>query len=146
MPASFFRFFARPALLVALIVTTGCGSASTTPTTTTEPASVTQVFTGTLGLNGSAFYSFTTTQQGTISFQLKKLQRNGVDIAETITLGLGGPRNTDCLTSSSITVGASDTVLLGASQSPGTYCVRVWDAAILTAPATFSVNINRPIQ
>ena len=145
MPASSVRNLTLPALLVALVVTTGCGSVATTPTTP-EPASVTQVFNSSLGLSGSAFYSFTTTQTGTISFQLTKVQRGGADVADTLTLGIGGPRSTDCATSSSITVAASTTTLLSASQSPGVYCVRVWDAGILTAPVTFSVNINRPIQ
>lgn len=107
---------------------------------------MTQVFNGSLGLNGSAFYSFTTTQQGTISFNLTKVQRAGADVPDSLTIGLGAPRGTDCSSSTSVTVAASTTALLSASQAPGVYCVRVWDAGILTGPVTFSVNINRPIQ
>ncbi len=145
MPACTVRSLSTSVLLAALVVTMGCGSTATTPTTP-EPASVTQVFNGSIGLNGSAFYSFTTTQQGTISFQLTKVQRAGVDVADTLTIGLGGPRGTDCSSSSAVAAGASDATLLAASQAPGVYCVRVWDAGILTAPVTFSVNIKRPIQ
>jgi len=127
------------------VVTTACGSTAVTPTTP-EPPSVTQTFTGTIGPNGSAFYSFTVSQQGTVSFQLASVQRAGVDVPDNLTLGLGGPRGTDCVTTTSITVGASASTLLAASETPGVYCVRVWDAGILPSAVTFSVNITRPQQ
>ena len=147
MPVARFSLLPGSALLAALIVTMGCGSSATSPTTTTpEPASVTQVFAGTLNVNGSAFYSFTTTQQGTISFVLNKVQRAGADVTDTLTIGLGGPRGTDCAISTSTAASAGTNTLLGASQAPGVYCVRVWDQGILASPVTFSVNINRPIQ
>lgn len=107
---------------------------------------MTQVFTGTLAKSSSAFYSFTTTQTGNISLQLTSVQRGGVNTGEVLTVGLGGPRGTDCTVTSSISVAASDSMLLLASQTPGTYCVRVWDQAVIAAPVQFSVNINRPVK
>lgn len=149
MPALFLRFapksLSMSVLLAALVVTTGCGSNATTPTTP-EPPSVTQVFNGSLALNGSTFYSFTTTQTGTISFVLTKVQVGGVDVTDQVTLGLGSPRQTDCAVSTSVAAAAGIGTLLSGSQGPGVYCVRVWDAGILTKPVTFSVNINRPTQ
>ena len=145
MPVLRSRVLALPALLAALFVTSNCGSDSALPTTP-EPASMTQVFTGTLAQNGSAFYSFTTTQTGTISFQLTKVQRNSANTGENLTIGIGGPRGTDCTVTTSVVAAASDAMLLLASQTAGTYCVRVWDQAVLAAPVQFSVNINRPVK
>jgi hypothetical protein len=107
---------------------------------------MTQVFAGTLQPNATTFYSFTTTQTGTISFQLTKVQRNGADVPESLTIGLGGPRQTDCSLTSQVTAAAGSDLLLSGSQTKGTYCVRVWDAGVLTGPVAFSVNINRPVQ
>lgn len=107
---------------------------------------MTQVFTGTLSQNGSAFYSFTTTQSGMVSFQLTKVQRNGADTGETVTLGFGSPRGIDCTVSNSTSVAASSDSLLSGTQVPGTYCVRLWDQAVVAGPVQFSVNINRPVK
>jgi hypothetical protein len=145
MPVFRSKVLALPALLAALVVTSNCGSTDTTATSP-EPASMTQVFTGTLSQSGSTFFSFTTNQQGTISFQLTKVQRNGANTGETLTIGLGGPRATDCSVTTSVTVAASSDTLLSASQTPGTYCVRVWDQAVIAGPVQFSVNINRPVN
>lgn len=145
MPSSCLRNVSFSALFILTVVTTGCGSTAVTPTTP-EPPSVTQVFAGTIGPNGSAFYSFTVPQQGTVSFQLASVQRAGVDVADNLTLGLGAPRGTDCAVSTSVTAGASSAALLAASENPGVYCVRVWDAGILPSAVTFSVNITRPQQ
>jgi hypothetical protein len=129
---------------VAITAAAGCGSDSTAPTV--EPASTTEVWSSTLTVGATKFYSFNVPLNGTVSVQLKSLTQNGVASTEQVTLGLGSPRTTDCAVSGSVVAGAADAVLLSGPQPPGVYCLRIWDNAQLTKTAAFSVNINHPKQ
>jgi hypothetical protein len=128
----------------AMTAAAGCGSESTAPTV--EPASTTEVWSGTLTVGATKFYSFTVPLEGTVSVVMKTLTQNGAASAEQVTLGLGSPRGTDCAVAGSVVASASDTVLLSGTQTAGVYCVRMWDNAQLTKAAAFSVNINHPKQ
>lgn len=130
---------------VVITATSACGSnVSTAPKV--EPASTTEVWSSTLALGATKFYSFNVPLEGTVSVVMKSLTENGVASAEQVTIGLGAPRGTDCSVSGSVVAGASDTVLLSGSQAAGVYCLRIWDNAQLTNAAAFSVNINHPKQ
>lgn len=130
---------------VVITTTTACGSNSSTAPTV-EPASTTEVWSSTLAVGGAKFYSFAVPLEGTVSVQMKTLTQNGVASTEQVTIGLGGPRGTDCAVSGSVVAGASDTVLLSGSQTAGTYCIRVWDNLQLSKAAAFSVTIVHPKQ
>jgi hypothetical protein len=135
----------RAALLGLVIVTAACGSSSTTAPKV-EPPSTTEVWTGSLTLGASRFYSFNVPLTGTVSVQLTSLTQNGAASTEELTIGLGGPRATECVVSGSVVAKASDTLILTGEQTPGTYCVKVWDNAQLSTTAAFSININHPKQ
>lgn len=134
-------------LLAGVVITTAaaCKSNSTTPATV-EPASMTEIWSSTLAVGGSKFYSFTVPLEGTVSVQMKTLTQNGVATAEHVTLGLGGPRGIDCAVAGSVVATGSDATLLSGVQTPGVYCIRVWDNAQLSKTAAFSVTINHPKQ
>jgi hypothetical protein len=129
---------------VATMAAAGCGSNSTAPTV--EPASTTEVWSSTITVGATKFYSFSVPLEGTVSVVMKSLTQNGAASTEQLTLGLGSPRGTDCAVAGSVVARASDTVLLSGSQAAGVYCVRIWDNAQLTNAASFSVNINHPKQ
>jgi hypothetical protein len=130
----------------AVIVTAaGCKSNSTTPTAV-EPPSMTEVWSSTLPVGGSKFYSFSVPQAGVVSVQLKSLTQDGVPTAELVTMGLGGPRATDCSVAGSIAATGSDATLLSGTQIAGVYCIRIWDNAQLSKAAAFSVTITHPKQ
>ena len=130
---------------VVVVTTSACGSKSSTAPTV-EPASTTEVWSSTLAVGASKFYSFSVPLAGTVSVQLKTLTQNGAPTAEMVTIGLGGPRATDCSVSGSVVASGADTVLLSGVQPTGIYCIRIWDNAQLTKPVAFSVNINHPKQ
>lgn len=134
-------------LLAGAVITTaaGCKSDSTTPPTV-EPASTSEVWSSTLAVGASKFFSFTVPLEGTVSVQLKTLTQDGVATAELVTLGLGSPRATDCAASGSIAATGSDATLLAGVQPAGVYCIRIWDNAQLSKTAAFSVTINHPKQ
>jgi len=130
---------------VVISTTAACGSNSSTAPTV-EPASTTEVWSGTLAVGASKFYSFSVPLEGTVSVQMKTLTQGGAATSESITIGLGGPRGTDCSVSGSVIASGSDAVLLSGTQAAGVYCIRIWDNAQLTKAAAFSVNINHPKQ
>jgi hypothetical protein len=135
----------RAALLGLVIVTAACGSSSTTAPKV-EPPATTDVWTGSLTLGASRYYSFTVPLTGTVSVQLTSLTQNGAASSEELTIGIGGPRATDCTVAGSVVAKASDALLLTGEQTPGVYCIRVWDNAQLSTTAAFSININHPKQ
>lgn len=134
-------------LLAGAVITTAaaCGADSSTAPTV-EPPSTTEVWSGTLTVGASKFYSFSVPLSGTVSVQMKTLTQNGAATSESITIGLGAPRASDCSVSGSVAASGSDAVLLSGVQAAGIYCIRIWDNAQLTKTTAFSVNINHPKQ
>jgi hypothetical protein len=130
---------------VVITATSACGSnASTAPKV--EPPSTTEVWSSTLTLGATRFYSFNVPLEGNVTVVLSTLTENGVASSEQVTVGLGSPRGTDCSVGGSVVAGASDAAILSGSQTAGIYCIRVWDNAQLTNTAAFSVNITHPKQ
>ncbi|TAK12869.1 MAG: hypothetical protein EPO35_10925 [Acidobacteria bacterium] len=132
-------------LLGGVLATSACGS-NTTTSPTVEPASTSEVWSSTLTVGASKFYSFTVPLAGTVSVQMKQLTQNGAATTEQVTLGLGSPRGIDCAVSGSVVAGASDSVLLSGQQTSGVYCIRIWDNSQLSKTTAFSVTINHPKQ
>lgn len=134
-------------LLAGVVITTasGCGSNSSTAPTV-EPASTTEIWSSTLTVGAARFYSFSVPLEGTVSVQMTTLTQAGVATTESITIGLGGPRGTDCAVSGAVVATGSDAVLLSGTRPPGVYCIRIWDNAQLSKTTAFSVTINHPKQ
>jgi len=133
-------------LLGGVVITTAaaCGSNTTAPTV--EPASTSEVWSSTLTVGASKFYSFNVPLDGIVSVVMKTLTENGAASTEQVTLGLGSPRGTDCSVSGSVVASASDSVILSGTQTRGVYCIRIWDNAQLSKTAAFSVTISHPKQ
>ena len=133
-------------LLGGVVITTAaaCGSNTTAPTV--EPASTSEVWSSTLTVGASKFYSFNVPLDGNVSVVMKTLTENGAATTEQVTVGLGAPRGIDCNVSGSVVASASDSVILSGTQTRGVYCIRIWDNAQLSKTAAFSVTISHPKQ
>ena len=135
---------ARILLFVAGLLTAACGnddSSSTTAPTTIGPS--TEVFSGTLPVQGSSFYSFTVGTAGQVSITLASLvaTQPGPALNNTLGLGVGTPLGTDCSVTNSVATAPGLTAQLVNSLTPAIYCVRVYDLGNLADPVNFSVRI-----
>ena len=138
----------RVVALVLLLVSAGACNKDESPVSPSDPAAIQPIvvesFTGTIGLLGSAFYSFTVPVTGNVSLLLHQLSEAGAASTAIMGLGLGVPRGTDCTVTSPAATGPGATAQVTSSVPAGVYCVRITDLGNLTAPATFAINIIRP--
>jgi len=133
-------------LCVIGVLTVACGSDNTpsTPTTPLLPSS--EVFTGTLGAQGSSFYSFTVATSGNVSITLASLvpKAPGPAVNTVMGLGVGTPDGTTCAVTNSVTTAPGLTAQLVNSLTPATYCAKIYDLGQLTGPVDFAVRIVHP--
>jgi hypothetical protein len=121
-------------------------SPSTTSSTTTTVASptTTELFAGRVTVGGSAFYSFSVVENGTVNVTLAEVGGASVPATVWLGVGLGTPNGEDCTTSSTVNTAPGSAVQLTGTYAPGVYCVRVWDIGNLVAVAAFNVTIAHP--
>jgi len=133
-------------LCVIGVLTVACGNDNTpsTPTTPLLPSS--EVFTGTLGAQGSSFYSFTVATSGNVSITLASLvpKAPGPAVNTVMGLGVGTPDGTTCAVTNSVTTAPGLTAQLVNSLTPATYCAKIYDLGQLTGPVDFAVRIVHP--
>ena len=141
------------AALLVLMLSAACdGGTPTSPSTTTDtsttaaatPVTITEEFTGRLTVGGYSFFSFTTTQTGTIALTLTSVAGQSVPSTVWLGLGIGVPNAEDCVTSTSVNTAAGGAAQISGSYNAGVYCARVYDIGNLFAPASFNVSIARP--
>jgi hypothetical protein len=141
--------------LVTALMTAACGgsdslpTSSTTTTTTTTTTTVaspafSEQFSGRIAPGTGAFYSFSVTQNGTVTLTLTGISGVGVPATVWLGIGLGLPNAEDCSTTSTTNTPAGTTAQLTTTLAPGVYCARVWDIGNLAAPASFELSIAFP--
>lgn len=132
--------------ILAGISAAGCSplGPSSSPQVLPNSALTVENFSGSLPLKGSAFYSFSVTEQGTTYLSLISLKEGGVDSKVKVTIGLGRPRGTACATGNTLTVEANGSLSLTGTTERGVHCATVFDPGNLTMAATFSLNIAHP--
>ena len=127
-----------------LMVSTACGSSSSTPSIPTTPVNpITQTFADTLQINGAATYPFTVTVPGTVTATLTTV---GPDATVPIGISIGTWSGTTCSTGSGLfqDQAVQGAVIVATVSAPGTLCLRVYDSGTLKAPATYSVDVVHP--
>jgi len=135
----------RLAGLLALLACAGCTEPAGTPTSPSEVTLNTQLFSGTLPVGGSKFYSYSVNAGGTVSAMLASLSAGlGGSPTTRVELGIGIPAGTGCSLLTSAVVGPALVPQLQLSQLQGVYCVRITDTVGLSAPATFAIRIIHP--
>jgi hypothetical protein len=138
--------------VLTLLFTSGCsGKTPTSPTTTTTTTTVTAAtpvysedFNGTVPVNGSAFYSFTVTQYGTVNVSLTGVSGQYVPSTVTLGLALGKPEAEGCTPTTTISTQSGAGPQLTGTYDAGVYCVKVSDVGNLFSAANFAVTIAFP--
>ena len=124
----------------------GCSSASATgPTAIGNNATMTvETFSGTLPLKGSRFFSFPVPHTGATTLILLSLTEDGAPSTNTVQIGIGVPRGTDCSVIDVAMVNPGVVGQVASFHDPAIYCARIGDTGNLKAPAAFSMNIIHP--
>jgi hypothetical protein len=150
-PAIERRVAAGLAIAAVAFVAASCNKDSASPTSPTSTntatvtaASVSEDFTGTVPVGGSAFYSFSVAENGTVAVTYTGASGNGVPGTVWLGLGIGTPSAEDCATGSTVNTPPATAAQISGTYAPGIYCVKVSDIGNLYAPATFSVTIAHP--
>jgi hypothetical protein len=134
------RFRSHLAVLAAVLVAAaGCtsdpGITEPPPTTTAQ-----SVFNGTLTLNGAQTFPFTVTGVGSINGQIISLMPNSELL---IGLSLGTWNGSICQIVLANDAANQGDVVVGSTQTPGDFCIRVYDAAgNVTVPHDFVVEVT----
>lgn len=116
----------------------------TSATTSTDPVSITRLFTGTLTPGTTQFYSFTLSKDSDITLTLASVIPAGGREASTapLRLSLGVPRALGCEVSSSVLTPAALSAQLREKGTPGIYCAAVSDPGSLRGDMSFAVRIG----
>jgi len=139
-------------LVLTLLTTYGCsGNTPTSPTTTTTTTTAavaspvySEDFTANVPVSGSAFYSFTVTEYGTVNISMTAVSGQYVPPTVTMGLALGKPEAEGCTPTTSITSTAGAGPQITGAYDPGVYCVKVSDVGNLFSTANVAVTIAYP--
>ncbi len=138
------RSLSHAVLLTSVLLTAACsGDDPTTPTEPTPPpTTVTETFSGTLERNFATTHPFPS-GLGTITVTVTAL---APDSAAIIGVGLGTWNGSACATSSGVVNdrATQGTSLIGQASVSSAFCLRVYDAAGLSAPTSYTVQVVHP--
>lgn len=136
--------------LVVAVWSAGCGSttepsstSTTTTTTSITTPTITDVFTGTLEVGSTVFFTFDVIADGTVNATVSSISGNGVPATVQVRLGLGtitddGTCAASVFSSSAV---AGSTSPVTSTFAPGTYCVSVADVGNLFRRADFNLSV-----
>ena len=137
-------FFTWPALvlLAFAVLSTGCGSDSTTTPAPSTTTAQTETLHGIMAPTGQAVRTFLANQAGTVTVLL-------ADAQPTVTLGLGvgvrGSTGADCRFTQTVNTAPGTTAQLSVSVDPGTYCAGAYDIGTAGQPGvTVTVTVTHP--
>ena len=143
----------RSRLYSALLVVALCASSACNTTTAPDiensavtPAEMlTQTFAGTLDPRDTQFYSIQVGQEGAVSLTLAALQTpGGAALTTPIGIGIGVPKGTACVRTSSLVTPPGLSAQLTVILNPGTYCAAVYDTGTLSSAVNFAMRIRYP--
>ena|SRR5437762_2964712 len=137
----------RSLSLLCLVLAAGAcnttdSTTSTTSVTAPTPAVITETFSGTVDVGGSAINPFTIALSGGQVNVI--LTAAGPPSTIYMGLGVGAYDGTACtlLTGGSVVTPAAATAQLAGYLNAGAYCVMVYDAGNQTASIAYSVTVN----
>lgn len=140
----------RLILALGLAVTlAGCGDDATqTPTSPSTPEisvdSTSRLFSGTLAVRDTQFYSFTLPQDSSVFVMLASVTSTDNREATGIGLGvgLGVPRGTECVLTSRVVATSALTPQIWEFRPQGVRCVSVFDPGTLPQAVRYAVRIG----
>jgi hypothetical protein len=128
---------ATVALAMALLIT-ACADPVPPTTPTPVPATITEVFTGTLLVAGNNTHQFTVQQVGAV-----KVSLTSVDPSAAVGIGVGTPSTGVCTVIQEVSAVAGGSILLsGTATVAGNLCVSVADIGNLVAPVNYTVTVQ----
>ena len=134
--------FAVVGLLVCASAGAGCRSEATLPDYSIV-SPVTETFQGSLGVQGTTFYSFIVGNPDPVSVTLASLTKvSGAAVTTPVRLGFGVPAGEICATTTSLTTTSGLQAQVLQVASPGTYCVVISDTGALTETLKFAIKIK----
>ena len=136
------RFFGV-LLLAATIGAAGCDNEVENATTPPPPApTTTEVFTGTVNVNGAQTHTFNVLANGTVQATLTEL--GTTDTAITVGLTLGTWTGTSCATVIANDAARQGNTVIGSVTGVGTLCVRIHDVGKMTGALTYTLTVEHP--
>ena len=103
-----------------------------------------ELFQGTIGPGGTAFYSFNVLADRGVAMMLASMvDATGAPVDVPMVLGFGVPQGTGCGVTRSITTRVALQAQIFNGTPIGTYCVNLADAGELRGTVTFSIRIRQ---
>ena len=119
-----------------------CGGSSSSPSVTTNPTLVNDVFNGVVQVGGTNVSNFTVTTPGTLSITLTS---TSPQTTLFMGLGVGTPNGSGGCTYIQTTQGQASTTtaqLSGSVTASGQYCVAIGDVGNAAGPITYSITVS----
>jgi hypothetical protein len=130
--------------LALVSLAAACSNSGSTAPSPTGPT--TELFSGSLSVQGSAFYSFNPTQAGEVTLMLASVTSPDGRSTYPVILGLafGIPMGTGCTHDQSLETPAALIPQISIGTTSGVHCVDVYDVGNLANPVSFTVRIVHP--
>jgi hypothetical protein len=130
----------------AALLLAACGGSDTpstpTPTPTPTPEYRTETFNGTLAVGGSAYHTFSTATQGTLTGTLTSLSPQAT---ASMGFGFGTVQNGTCsLFSNAYSNAARVGFVLSGTIGVGSYCIALYDVGNLASPNDYVITVVHP--
>jgi len=120
-----------------LMLAAACSDPTVPPAPSTAPATIPEIFTGTLNVLSTNTHNFTVQQVGAIQVTL-----TDVEPPAAISIGIGTPSVAGCLVIAGNTgVAGTTTLLSGTATIAGNFCVSVSDVGNLVEPVNYTVSV-----
>ena len=133
-------FFRAAALAVAVLVLASCGDDVNTPTQPT-PTPITDVFSGTLTVNGAVTHAFSATTAGSLTATLTTITP---DENPTVGLSLGTWNGSACAIQIASDTAVRSTTVFGTVSQAGQLCVRIYDVGRISNPNDYEITVVHP--
>lgn len=119
-------------------LTSACSDPTPPVTPTPVPATITEVFTGTLLVSGNNMIPFTVQQVGAL-----KVSLTAVDPPAALGLGIGTPSTGVCTNFQQVNVvPGGPPVLTGTATVTGNFCVSIYDIGSMVEPVNYTVTVQ----
>jgi hypothetical protein len=132
-------FFRSASLALAVCAMYGCGDDVQTPTLPT-PDPITEVFTGTLTVNGAVTHPFASTTAGSLTATLTNVAPEDASVG----LSLGTWNGSACAILIADDAAVKATVVYGTVNQAGQLCVRIQDNGRLAGAADYEITVVHP--
>jgi hypothetical protein len=133
----------RVLLAICVLGAAACSNTPNTPTTPITPTTFTEVFTGTVNMNGGTSHYFVSQKSGTVIVALTSL---APDATQLVGLSLGTWTGTACQVVIANDKATSSSSLTGAVGGAGSLCARVYDVGSIASnsPVSYELTVTHP--